>query len=230
MLDDPEQIVSDNGTPFKSREFGEFCNQHGIRHIRSAPYHPATNGEAERFVQVFKRAIRAKSDHTSYITSPISASKFDTECKIYRCLQTNRTVHHSTTGGTPSELLFGLTIRTTLDLIRPQVQRQVTGSQLRSIRNYDRTVRDRFVDEGQDVFVGQCLGSRKWTRGQIIRCSGPLSYDVQVGDQFYSRHAFQLLQNRTGHQNITDSQQEQLLDYHLPQNHSGSQDARQPGP
>ena len=38
---------------------------------------------------------------------------------------------HSTTGRTPSELLFERTIRTTLDLIRPQVQRQVTGYQLR---------------------------------------------------------------------------------------------------
>ena len=34
MLGDPEQIVSEYVTPFTSREFGEFCNQHGIRHIR----------------------------------------------------------------------------------------------------------------------------------------------------------------------------------------------------
>ena len=37
MLGDPEQIVSDHGTPFTSREFSEFCNQLEIRHIRSAP-------------------------------------------------------------------------------------------------------------------------------------------------------------------------------------------------
>ena len=77
LLGDPEQIVSDNGTPFTSREFGEFCNQYGIRHIRSASYHTATNGEAERFVQVFKRAIRANSDPSSYSTSPTSTSKYD---------------------------------------------------------------------------------------------------------------------------------------------------------
>ena len=98
MLGDPEQIVSDNGTPFTSREFGEFCNQHGIRRIRSTSYHPATNGEAERFVQVFIRAIRANSDQTSYNTSPTSASKFDTESEVHRFLQRYRTVPHSTTG------------------------------------------------------------------------------------------------------------------------------------
>ena len=58
LFGNPEQIVSDSGTPFTSHEFGEFCKVNGIRHIRSAPYHPSTNGEAERFVQVFKRALR----------------------------------------------------------------------------------------------------------------------------------------------------------------------------
>lgn len=57
-----EQIVSDNGTPFTSREFGEFCSANGIRHIRSAPYHPSINGEAERFVQVIKRLCDPISD------------------------------------------------------------------------------------------------------------------------------------------------------------------------
>ena len=87
MLGDPQQIVSDTGTPFTSREFVKFCNRHGIRHIRSAPYYPVTNGEAERFVQELKRALRANSDQTSYCTSQTSASTFDTECKVHRLLQ-----------------------------------------------------------------------------------------------------------------------------------------------
>ena len=44
----PEQIVSDNGTQFVSDEFQAFVKFNGIRHITSAPYHPATNGLAER--------------------------------------------------------------------------------------------------------------------------------------------------------------------------------------
>ncbi len=43
----PEQIVSDNGAQFTSQEFSDFVQANGIKHIRSAPYHPSTNGQAE---------------------------------------------------------------------------------------------------------------------------------------------------------------------------------------
>ena len=52
----PEQIVSDNGPQFVSSEFAKL---NGIEHIRISPYHPATNGEAERYVHTFKEAMKA---------------------------------------------------------------------------------------------------------------------------------------------------------------------------
>ena len=44
----PESVVTDNGTGFISQEFETFLKNNGIRHTTSAPYHPASNGLAER--------------------------------------------------------------------------------------------------------------------------------------------------------------------------------------
>ena len=46
----PEQRVSDYGPPFNSEDFATFMKGNGIKHIRSSPYQPATNGLAEKFV------------------------------------------------------------------------------------------------------------------------------------------------------------------------------------
>ena len=68
----PAQIVSDNGSKFSSDEFATFMKCNGIKHFKSAPYHPATNGLAERFIQTFKNTMRAMKDENRDINRKIA--------------------------------------------------------------------------------------------------------------------------------------------------------------
>ncbi|KNC28095.1 hypothetical protein FF38_10582 [Lucilia cuprina] len=56
----PAMVVSDNGTNFSSEEFNKYLTAVGVRyHKYTAPYHPSTNGQAERSVQTVKNTLKA---------------------------------------------------------------------------------------------------------------------------------------------------------------------------
>jgi transposase InsO family protein len=46
-----ERVMSDNGSCYRSFAFRRACKRFGLRHIRTRPYTPKTNGKAERFIQ-----------------------------------------------------------------------------------------------------------------------------------------------------------------------------------
>jgi len=48
----------DNGRSFRSAEFTQFLKANGITPKYTAPYHPSTNGQAERFIQTMKNSLR----------------------------------------------------------------------------------------------------------------------------------------------------------------------------
>ncbi len=46
-----ERVLSDNGSCYRSRVHAVACRELGMRHLRTRPYRPRTNGKAERFIQ-----------------------------------------------------------------------------------------------------------------------------------------------------------------------------------
>jgi transposase InsO family protein len=50
-----EQVMTDNGSAYVSRRFAQVCAQLQLRHLRTRPYRPCTNGKAERFIQTCLR-------------------------------------------------------------------------------------------------------------------------------------------------------------------------------
>ena len=60
------RVMTDNGSCYKSFDFRDACRQLGLRHIRTRPYTPKTNGKAERFIQT---ALREWAYAQAYPTS-----------------------------------------------------------------------------------------------------------------------------------------------------------------
>ena len=54
----PDTIVSDNASSFTSEQFAMFCSRNNINHVKSAPFHLASNGFADWAVQSFKTKLK----------------------------------------------------------------------------------------------------------------------------------------------------------------------------
>jgi transposase InsO family protein len=50
-----QRVMTDNGSCYRSKAFRDACRDLGLRHIRTRPYTPKTNGKAERFIQTALR-------------------------------------------------------------------------------------------------------------------------------------------------------------------------------
>ena len=174
----PELIVTDNGACFKSEDFESFLEQNGIKHLTSAPYHPASNGLAERAVQILKRGLKK-------VVSGTLRSRVDTVLCSYRIAP------QTTTGVSPSELLLGKRLRTRLDLLTPSIVGRVENKQMQQKYTHDRAAKARHFSMGDMVYVrdfGQ--GEKRWLRGLIKKRTGPVSFTVQM-EEGNLRHCHQ---------------------------------------
>ncbi|CAG2221678.1 Uncharacterized protein K02A2.6 [Mytilus edulis] len=109
-------IISDNGAAFTSKEFADYVKSNGIEHRTSAPWHPVSNGCAERAVQSFKEGMKKIKEGT-------------VQEKLNRFLFNYRITPQTTTGLAPSELLMKRKLKSRLDLVFPNIEKRVQERQ-----------------------------------------------------------------------------------------------------
>jgi transposase InsO family protein len=66
------RVMTDNGSCYRSQAFRQACRDLGLKHIRTRPYTPKTNGKAERFIQT---ALREWAYAQAYPTSDRRAAE-----------------------------------------------------------------------------------------------------------------------------------------------------------
>ena len=176
----PEVIVSDNAATFTSDEFSEFVKRNGIRHIRSPPYHPASNGLVERVVQTFKEGLkRFKSGTLS--------------TRLSRFLMWYRITPHSTTGSSPSELMWGRRLRSQLDLLLPDAERRSQEAQDRQKQAHDSHSVDRHFGINDTVYARNYGQGLPWLPGCVVGFQGSAMYRVRLSnDSVIVRHVDQM--------------------------------------
>ncbi|XP_052753094.1 uncharacterized protein K02A2.6-like [Galleria mellonella] len=171
----PKYIVTDNGPQFISDEFKTHCQNIGITHIRTTPYHPRTNGLAERAVRTFKERLLA------------SDKSIDLHERLSRILQAYRNTTRRSTNRTPFEAMFGRPMRTTFDLLKPNIQDDLERMRLyKEIRPTQKVVVPPTYKHGDKVWVNKPTGKGS-DAGIIIKCNGPYSYEVQFSNGVQQR-------------------------------------------
>lgn len=88
-----ERVMSDNGSAYRSRLFRSLIAGAGLKHIRTKPYTPRTNGKAERFIQT---SLREWAYHRAYRSSAERANAMQPWITSY-----NHQRPHSALAGKP---------------------------------------------------------------------------------------------------------------------------------
>jgi len=160
----PKTLVSDNGQPFDSDEYATFCTQFNIKIVHSPPYHPASNGQAERCVGLAKKGVE-KICMSSPAISPSQIPDWHVVKKnVSKFLYHYRNTPSTVTGQSPNQMLFNFKPRTLLTQLLPSKNVPLSETHYR---------------DGESV-VFKLNKRSPVVKGSIVRSLGPNRYIVNV--------------------------------------------------
>jgi hypothetical protein len=108
----PKVLISDRGSHFLNDLIEELTTTYGIDHRKTTPYHPQTNGLAERVNQIIVRILR----------KTIRDNKRDWDTKLAAALWAYRTTFKVTTRQTPFALVYGIEAVLPIELEIPSLR------------------------------------------------------------------------------------------------------------
>ena len=159
--------------------------KNGIRHVTSAPYHPATNGCAERAVQTFQAALKKMKCSSGETIMTL----------VNRFLFHYRITPATMTGQSPAELLMGHQLKSAISLLKPDWNRRLRSHHGNSNKQSGaKVVRNLCI--GGPVWVQTYGVGAEWVQWVIVKQAGPVSYHVQTDSHGLLRKHVDQIQTR----------------------------------
>ena len=170
----PTTVVTDNGPQFTSELFSKRMKSWGVKHVLTPPYHPSSNGSAERAVGCLKQALYKMNAPASLPELQESITKF---------LMIYRSTPHTTTHRTPHEMMKDNIPKTKFSLIKPSQERDLERQYTSKISNVDgkTSVVLRNFQENDSVLVYNKLTKRN-EFGKVVKVCGKNTYEVAIGN------------------------------------------------
>ncbi|UYV69862.1 K02A2.6-like [Cordylochernes scorpioides] len=169
----PELLVTDNGRQFDLSEFEEFTKINGIRHTKTSPYNPSTNGLAERYVREFKNSLRKNQGKDSI------------EINLQRFLFTHRPFPQTVLKESLAELLMKRSLRSRFSNLIPKMAKvgEVYHDAMRKQEHFA---------VGSDVYFRSFANGPKWKRGRVMELLSSRHYLIEDEGRYVKRHINQL--------------------------------------
>jgi transposase InsO family protein len=199
-------IVSDNGPQFISSVFRKFCKTHAVQHITSAPYHPQSNGRAERFVSIMKTGLKKLEGEGN------TNEKLRTFLATYR-----RTPSATLDGKSPFEMMTGRKMPTRLDqlLASARVSQDSGLSSDKMAAQFDThhgAIHREFQQREPIYYLSHQNNAVQWCAGTIVKPLGAANYEIDIGGRNIKAHVNQLKKR------FVDDYYDILTDFQIPIN------------
>ncbi|CAB4039796.1 PREDICTED: uncharacterized protein K02A2.6-like [Paramuricea clavata] len=201
-----ERIFATHGIP-KSHEFSLYLKELGIKHKPNSTLWPQGNGQAENFMKPLVKAVKSAHHENK-----------DWKCEMFKFLLYYRATPHSTTGKSPSELLYNCKIQTKL----PQVTVENYSSLHQEVKERDERLKKNQKEYADSKRRVKCADIKK---SDLVLVRQPKSNKIITPDNGRSLESTEIMdeENYSSDEDVHEEHEEYdgLRQNDRPRQHNG---------